>query len=109
MAVVFLLLFTAYYVNSTMFWHSHIINGECVQHSHIHVQHHHNSLDGGHTTPQLLLIHTLNETFLYVCASCLFFLVAPEFKRNDNCRQLIQSCRLGHVQYAHLRAPPFVF
>lgn len=52
-----LMLFVTYYVNATMFWHSHIINGVTIVHSHIHgASHTSSSSDGGHPASEITLI-----------------------------------------------------
>lgn len=50
------------YVNSTMFWHGHNVQGVWFYHSHISGKAHRTGqTDGGHTTAQLILIQTVNE------------------------------------------------
>lgn len=56
----FIVLFSAYYVNATMFWHCHIVNGVTIVHSHIHANQHHATSNGGHTGLSLTLIATLD-------------------------------------------------
>lgn len=56
MAASLLMLFVTYYVNATMFWHSHIINGVTIVHSHIHGASHTSSSDGGHSANEITLI-----------------------------------------------------
>lgn len=51
------------YVSSTMFWHSHIIDGQIVIHSHIYGDgHSRNNSDGGHSYGQLKLLDILSHT-----------------------------------------------
>lgn len=57
-----LLILSAYYVNSTMFYHSHIVGGQTVYHSHINsYSHTTTSEDGGHTLDSINLIDYLND------------------------------------------------
>lgn len=58
------LLFAGYYVNTTMFWHSHIVNGTVVIHSHIHSEGHHQTSAGGHSEASLLTIDSLHSELL---------------------------------------------
>lgn len=51
-----MMLFVTYYVNATMFWHSHIINGVTIVHSHIHGAEHTTLPDGGHSSKEVTLI-----------------------------------------------------
>lgn len=55
-AAFLVMLFVAFYVNATMFWHSHIINGVTIVHSHIHGSSHTSSSDGGHSVREITLI-----------------------------------------------------
>lgn len=55
-AASFMVLFVTYYVNATMFWHSHIINGVTIVHSHIHGAEHTTLPDGGHSSREVTLI-----------------------------------------------------
>lgn len=105
LAVVFLLLLSTYYVNTTMFWHSHIVDGVSVVHSHMHLQQHHKSLDGGHTVLQISLITLLQEMLLFTGAA-VFCLIAPIFTLHYDKRQWYQSICLGYSHYSSLRAPP---
>lgn len=59
-AGIFIVLFAAYYVNATMFWHCHIINGVTIVHSHIHTKSHQSTPDGGHTEDSVTLIAAIN-------------------------------------------------
>ena len=49
------------YVNSTMCWHSHVIGGVVIVHSHFYSKKHtQQSTDGGHTQGQLQVIQESN-------------------------------------------------
>ena len=55
-----LLLFN--YVNSTMFWHNHLVDGQIVGHSHIYGKAHcTDNSDGGHTPGQLKLLDLVSH------------------------------------------------
>ncbi len=57
-----LLILSAYYVNSSMCYHSHVISGNVVYHSHIHsTSHTTTSDDGGHSQEAMDLIATLSN------------------------------------------------
>ena len=61
MAVLTVLLSLSY-ISSTMCWHSHVIGGEVIVHSHFFGKNHTcPTQDGGHTTGQLQLIQEANE------------------------------------------------
>ena len=50
------------YVNSTMFWHSHIVDGRIIWHSHIYWKSHvTGNSDGGHTAGQLKLLDIVSH------------------------------------------------
>lgn len=105
-AVVFLLLISTYYINNTMFWHSHIVNGVSVTHSHMHQPQHHKSLDGGHTTGQLILINMLQELMLFTGATLAVGLLIPIYLIRKPNQQLVQATCLGYTHFSSLRAPP---
>ena len=48
------------YVNSTMFWHSHIIDGRVITHSHVNYKTHPTG-DGGHNYGQLKLLDVISH------------------------------------------------
>ena len=50
------------YVNSTMFWHNHLVDGQIVGHSHIYGKAHcTDNSDGGHTPGQLKLLDLVSH------------------------------------------------
>ena len=50
------------YVSSTMCWHTHVVGGQLIVHSHIYWNGHASAhSDGGHTTGQLQTIQEANE------------------------------------------------
>ncbi len=59
---VLLLILSAYYVNSSMFYHSHVIKGETIFHSHFYSKSHTTSSeDGGHDLAMAKLIAALDN------------------------------------------------
>lgn len=64
-ALMMLMLFVNYYVGVNLSWHTHIINGVTVVHSHLHTNHHHDTEGGGHTSSQLTLIaNVVSQSYL---------------------------------------------
>ncbi len=61
LAGVFLLILSAYYVNSSMFYHSHEIQGETFYHSHFYSKNHSSGDSGSHTIDVIKLIASLNN------------------------------------------------
>ncbi len=62
LAGLLLLIVSAYHVNSTMFFHEHIINGQVINHSHFFSKvHTDSSEDGGHTVEIVKLISHLTD------------------------------------------------
>lgn len=104
--MVFLLLFTSYSINSTLFWHTHIVDGVQVSHSHLHQPQHHKSLDGGHTSAQLDLINLLQESLLLTGVAVAFsLLISIDLLKKPN-QHLVQATCLGYSHFSSLRAPP---
>ena len=60
-AILFAGLFLLYFINTTMFLHIHVINGETIVHSHVFSKNHKKLPSGGHTTSSLLLIAHLDN------------------------------------------------
>ena len=60
--VIFIGILLFNYVNSTMFWHTHIVDGRIVEHSHIYGESHTTgNSDGGHTPGQLKLLDLVSH------------------------------------------------
>ena len=108
MATAMLLLFVAYYGDTALFYHTHIINGVTIVHSHVHNSHHHDSSDGAHSTSQITLISALNSQ-----------LQATEVHIGDGLEAFFHLiCIIGqertaetfktHLQHQSDRAPPFI-
>ena len=99
-----LVIFALYYANVCFFYHSHIINGVTIVHSHIHTKAH--AQTGTHSTSELTLIsvisnfQSLQATFCFIGFGILLILQAITlFSR---VRRIISH----HVACISLRAPP---
>ena len=76
MLMVFIGILLFNYVNSTMFWHSHIVDGRVITHSHIFWKNHGTgNSDGGHTPGQFKILDLICHT---VCTATVVDLVLPE-------------------------------
>lgn len=108
MAMAMLLLFVAYYGNATLFYHTHIINGVTIVHSHMHNNHHHDSSDGKHSASHITLISTLNSQLQAVEAhiggglEAFFHLICTIGQ--EHTAQTFKA----NLQYQSDRAPPFI-
>ena len=95
------------YVNSSMFWHSHVIDGRIIYHSHIYGKGHlSGNSDGGHTLGQLRLLDIINHT---LCTDT----IIPDVSiaRIDVLEYIpqespIPECLVGSVSFLDLRGPP---
>lgn len=101
-----LVVFGVYYSNVTLFYHTHIINGVTIVHSHSHAQHHHDSKDGGHTVVQLTLIAQLTSQLLMMAAHGGSGLMALHYVITQMGEQ--QSLKVSNLSLDGflLRAPP---
>ncbi len=102
-----LLLFVAYYGDAALFYHTHIINGVTIVHSHMHNSHHHDSSDGSHSDSQITLISTLNsqlqatEAHISGGLETFFRLICIIGQERD--AKIVKV----NLQYQSDRAPPF--
>jgi hypothetical protein len=104
---ILIVLFAFYYVSICFFYHSHILNGVTIVHSHIHSKAH--AQTGTHSDSELNLISTLSS-FLSLKAGASFvelevFLLLQCFILPFFERKLI----LRPVACLSLRAPPALF
>jgi hypothetical protein len=99
-ALTLVVIFALYYANICFFYHSHIINGSTIIHSHIH------SETGTHSESELTLISALSVFQSLQAALCfagpgIFLLlqafILPFFEK---------SIRLNPVACISMRAPP---
>ena len=103
-ARIMLVIFALYYANICFFYHSHIINGVAIVHSHIHTDAH--AQTGTHSASELTLISTLSNfqslqaTLCFIGLGILFTLQAITFFSRE--RRIISQ----HVACISLRAPP---
>jgi hypothetical protein len=97
-------IFAFYYVNICFFYHSHIINGVTIVHSHIHAQNHVRA--GTHSAGELTLISALSafqSLQAALCSAGLGIFLLLQVLAPPLCRERIilrPSVRLS------LRAPP---
>ena len=106
----FLAIISLYYVNSTMFEHTHIINGVTIKHSHFHSKNHTSSSSEKHTEREITLIHALTFTQALISKSILldlvkatvdYTLVIPiKYSLNDVDFTLHKSSRAPPVYFA---------
>ncbi len=106
-AMALLLLFVAYYGDAALFYHTHIINGVTIVHSHAHSSHHHDSSDGAHSASQITLISTLNSQLQATEAQ-----VSGGLEAFFHLIRIIGQARAADIvkvnlQYQSDRAPPF--
>lgn len=106
MSVVFLLMFSLYYANVTLFCHTHIVNGVTLVHSHFHSEEHHSTDDGGHTWFEVTLIANLTESFIITGAGVLALIAI--LRRAEAILRPIKTAFISQLyyQYFSLRAPP---
>ena len=95
------------YANATMFWHSHVIGGASIMHSHIYWKTHATgNSDGGHTSDQIQIIDL-------ICHAVYTADVIPEIhlERVDVLESVIQDVAIledsqVHSRILSLRGPP---
>jgi len=96
-------LFVSDYINDHLFFHSHIIDGDVVIHSHIHSETHHETPNGGHSKQDFyVFIHYDDCSTPYYCR-----FIPTEF---HFCAHKLIEANV-HVSSIHfvnlkLRAPP---
>ncbi len=102
-----LLLFVVYYGDSALFYHTHIINGVTIVHSHMHNEHHHDSSDGEHSESQITLISCLNSQ-LQTTEACLNNGIEAYFHIIGKIGQKTSDAIVkADIQNHSNRAPPF--
>lgn len=103
-----ILLFVGYYVNCTMFWHSHIINGVLITHSHFYGVEHTASEDGGHS---MLQIHAIEMLTNITAVGTTILAVAGAVMILEAVIREPQFTSPIHITISHkaLRAPPARF
>jgi hypothetical protein len=101
-----LMLFVGYYGSVTLFFHSHIINGVTIVHSHIHTETHHDTQSGGHTQQSITLIAQISH-FDYVDISGNAQLKPLQLCRDTACCvPAVRWVTSIHLHNCSLRAPP---
>lgn len=108
LAGLLLLILSAYYVNSTMFYHQHVICGETIFHSHLSSASHAENpdSDGGHSLEVAKLIAILGQISIEEQS---FESSTPEVEQPiiaicDQCESTVVQLFIGHCR--SLRAPP---
>ncbi|MDL2322636.1 hypothetical protein LJC52_01470 [Bacteroidales bacterium OttesenSCG-928-A17] len=106
-ANILLILFAFYYANISFFYHSHILTGRTIWHSHLHDTNHAKS--GTHSENELSLISVLSHFQSLQAALCLFgiglFLLFLRVFRMDEESKPVSTTPL----VLSLRAPPALF
>ena len=106
-ARVFIVIFVLHYANICFFYHSHIINGATIVHSHLHDKAH--TQTGTHTGSELTLISTLSNFQSLQATLCFigfgFFFILQAVTRFFPERKIISQ----HFTCISLRAPPALF
>ena len=104
----FIILFVSYYASTTLFFHTHIISGATITHSHLHTNTHHNTESGGHTEYCITLIAQFSH-FDYTDFSCNCDLNASQYLLHES--KFAETTHWVAAIYFHnllLRAPPIV-
>ena len=107
LTMVFAVIMLFNYANATMFWHSHVIGGASIMHSHIYWKTHATgNSDGGHTSDQIQIIDL-------ICHAVYTADVIPEIhlERFDVLERVMQDVAVSEVSQVHsrilsLRGPP---
>ena len=95
------------YVNSTMFWHGHNVQGVWFYHSHISGRAHRTGqTDGGHTTAQLILTQTVNEASVTESVVPVFETVPVSMAEVRTIVTLPAACESGCVTFHFSRRGP---
>ncbi|MCL2289495.1 MAG: hypothetical protein FWC34_02145 [Bacteroidetes bacterium] len=104
----FVALFVSYYASTTLFFHTHIISGATITHSHLHTDSHHDTTSGGHTEYCITLIAQASH-FEYIDFSCSCALNVSQHLLYEN--EFVEITHWVTSLYFHnlsLRAPPII-
>lgn len=106
LAAFLLLIFGVYYTNVTLFYHTHIINGTTIVHSHCHSHQHHSTSDGGHLGVHVTLYAQLTSQLLMTAADMGVDWMAPFglVARLGEQQSKEENCPI--LDGLYLRAPP---
>lgn len=104
----FVVLFAGYYVNTTCFSHTHIINGATITHSHFHKNSHCDTQNGNHTKQNITLIAQISN-FDYIDFSCNSVPAPVQLQLHKNKIVEIPN-KISTLQFENisLRAPPIL-
>ncbi|MDR1557619.1 MAG: hypothetical protein LBS88_11435 [Tannerellaceae bacterium] len=104
-ALILITVFAFYYVNICFFYHSHIINGTTIVHSHIYNK----ANTGTHSSSELTLISSLSVFHSLQASVCFvglgIFLLLQTFILSFSEKRII----LNPIACISLRAPPSLF
>ncbi|MFI3332003.1 MAG: hypothetical protein SNI51_06150 [Rikenellaceae bacterium] len=102
----FLLILSLYYVNSSMFYHSHELQGETIFHSHFYSQKHTSQGDGNHSLEVIKLIASLNNILIEEQSPLCHVEMEEPLLEYVACAEATQLSKF-YVEYCRsLRAPP---
>jgi hypothetical protein len=104
----FVALYISFHVGTTLFTHTHTINGATIIHSHLHTDSHHNTNSGGHTEQIITLISQISH-FEYIDFSFNCVPTPAQFPLYENkFIEITHSITSVHLKNLSLRAPPIV-
>ena len=107
-ATTILCLFASFYVNITMSWHAHNINGVTILHSHIHAENHHSTPDGEHSTQELILINIANSLLSEEAIAPQQTQIFLPKKQAEQIKRSFSVILLEKQDQISLRAPPLM-
>ena len=104
---VFIVLLSFGHVSSTMCWHTHVVGGKVIVHSHLFgMNHSSQSPDGGHTTGQLQTIQEANDLTFTDAAVPEFHLERVEVLTDIFFTPALRPQQKPVLPARSLRAPP---
>ena len=107
LSLFFVALFISYFVSTTFYLHTHIIDGATISHSHIHINSHHDTKSGNHTKQSITLISQISHCE-YIDFSGNYVLILPKCQIYQNNFVEAANCVDIYFQNLSLRAPPIV-
>ena len=105
LSFLFVVLFVSDYANDNFFFHTHIIDGVTIVHSHIHTDLHHDSKSGGHISNSVFMMHYVDYLSFY----CDYFSAPTQLQIQQN--KFVETTHWVvsiYFQNLSLRAPPIV-
>lgn len=104
----FIALFMSHFAGTHFFYHMHIIDGEIIVHSHLHIDPCHDPTSKEHTESDIILISQISHV-QYFYSFCNYSLCSLETQPRQN--KFIDIIHFGvstYFQNLSLRAPPVV-